>query len=777
MSGGDFITVLRSAGPLLAKRWGADGRIEPYGNALQVRPIEHAVGDLAALHDQLQRLAGDARSCVVRGRFVGTAAAAAALAGDPKADGLRDGYTLRRGSVFIDVPHHWVMLDVDGFVPATADPVLQPEAACLEFIRAKLPEAFWDVSFVWHLSGSAGHTKSAGKLKCHLWFWLSAACSSAELRAWARSVPGIDLAVFQAVQPHFVADPVMSDGVVDPVPRRLGFAQGPLDDVVHLEIDGATLAAARAAEARERRPMTDPGDKPGLVGAFCRRHMPDDLADLLPGEFEIDDERTGHFSWVGHDNPGGVYVTACGHGLVSTHGTAPTGQNRRRNIADFTRMHLFGHLDDGLPDDTALSVRPSYAQWKGWVKAEHPGVWAEFVAEVREDRGSAEADFGALDDGGADAVPDAQAQPRAGDAAPPGSGAAADTSSKAGAVRKLKIWRYADLKNRPAPKWLVRGWWPEQGVGILYGEANSGKTLVILDLLLAVASGRPWHGMPVQRGPALLIALEGAAGLRHRVEAWGQHHGMQLDGLPFGMVDATLDLRTSAVDVQAAADAARVGVDGCPAKIVVIDTLSKALNSGDENSAQDVTKVLRAAEMISRAAGCFVLVLHHAGKDLTRGARGHSSLRGDVDVMVELRKGPGGGTLRLDKQREGPTDLQLGFRLQQVSLGQDDEGAPVASAVAVPCAAPARGQDDEGARSRRRPLGPREALLMSAVSEARGFDDEAPTEAEVIAAAVNLAGEDAPRRANLRSTLNKMIDRGVLVNLGGRISAGGVSMH
>ena len=60
-----------------------------------------------------------------------------------------------------------------------------------------------------------------GKVRLHLWYWLSRPCSDAEMKGWLQESP-VDLALFNPVQMHYTANPVFLDGATDPFPDRSG---------------------------------------------------------------------------------------------------------------------------------------------------------------------------------------------------------------------------------------------------------------------------------------------------------------------------------------------------------------------------------------------------------------------------------------------------------------------------------------------------------------------------------------------------------------------------
>lgn len=227
----DRITLLRTvSGARLTKRWvgGPDKlEIEGYEDAKTFCVSEQEVHGIGSLSLVLRNNAKNYDRCVIRGAY------------RPEAVEKPSNRALRNTESTFDEPHHWCMIDVDGYEPLSADPVREPAEAAAEFILDRLPKQFHDRSFYWQLSSSAGAPGNEGVLKAHLWFWLSEKCDSVALRSWAKQTPGVDPAVFRQVQPHYIADPVFV-GVADPVPCRGGLVEGVLGDTVDISFLGDT---------------------------------------------------------------------------------------------------------------------------------------------------------------------------------------------------------------------------------------------------------------------------------------------------------------------------------------------------------------------------------------------------------------------------------------------------------------------------------------------------------------------------------------------------------
>jgi hypothetical protein len=92
-----------------------------------------------------------------------------------------------------------------------------------------------------------------GKIRIHLWFWLSRKVIDSEMKAWLDCTP-VDLRLFYPVQMHYIARPLFSEGVVDPVPQRSGKHDAGTDrDTVRVPDDLKTRTQATLSKPRHVR--------------------------------------------------------------------------------------------------------------------------------------------------------------------------------------------------------------------------------------------------------------------------------------------------------------------------------------------------------------------------------------------------------------------------------------------------------------------------------------------------------------------------------------------
>jgi RecA-family ATPase len=198
----------------------------------------------------------------------------------------------------------------------------------------------------------------------------------------------------------------------------------------------------------------------------------------------------------------------------------------------------------------------------------------------------------------------------------------------------------------PKPDALVDDLLDTRSLAILYGPSGSGKSFVALDIALRVASGLPWHfGKETRQGPVLYVVAEGSGDIAARVEAWLAQYAVEpdIDQVLFLTIPANL-FDPEAVDALVAI------VKGDAYKLVVIDTLARSMNGGDENSAKDAALVIAAADKLKDASGACVLLVHHSGYDATH-ARGSTAFRGACDTELEVKKSDDLVILRAAKQK------------------------------------------------------------------------------------------------------------------------------
>lgn len=296
------------------------------------------------------------------------------------------------------------------------------------------------------------------------------------------------------------------------------------------------------------------------------------------------------------------------------------------------------------------------------------------------------------------------------------------------------------------PEWIVKGVLPRGELIVLFGESGSGKSFVALDLSTAIAKGVAWRGRRTRAGRVAYVAAEGAGGFRNRLTAHEQFHDESLEGVPLGVIHAAPNL----LEKSEALDLAKAVIAWGRADVIVVDTLAQTMPGGNENAGEDMGKVLAHCKGIHRATGATVVLIHHAGKDTTKGARGWSGLRAAADAELEVIRTDNGRVLRTSKQKDGEDGLEWGFNLETVQIGVDEDGDAVTSCVVV---------EAEIAKKGMRKLGAVEKLVCQVVGEISLAQTEGIEVKEVINATAKLM--KAPEEGK-RDTRKQMARRALL---------------
>lgn len=240
---------------------------------------------------------------------------------------------------------------------------------------------------------------------------------------------------------------------------------------------------------------------------------------------------------------------------------------------------------------------------------------------------------------------------------------------------------YMDI---PPQRWFMPGWVIEGGTTAVYGEPGCGKSFWTLGLALEAARGGQWclHDF---RKPRRVLYIAPEAGRSHveRVRGWIDRHTHQWPAT-FHLADVQVNIYTD----QAVSEIAQAIEELGPLDLVVLDTLASATAGLDENSSQ-MNVVTENLETIRRVLGdrAALIVVHHTGKDQTRGLRGHNSLLGYVTGSMLVTKENGNGTHKVEmkKVRDGKAPLPLYYRIETTELPPivDEDGRQHAREVGV----------------------------------------------------------------------------------------------
>ena len=261
---------------------------------------------------------------------------------------------------------------------------------------------------------------------------------------------------------------------------------------------------------------------------------------------------------------------------------------------------------------------------------------------------------------------------------------------------KVLIESWDSIKDEPV-EYLVQSIIPKKAFVALYAPPSSWKSFIALDLAEAISTGRDWMGYKIpKKGAVLFISGEGHGGMGARVKACKIQNNSP-DGANLYIIRAQLNLRSSPEDFAELVNAinALIAEIDEPLELIILDTLMRmAGGEFNESSSEDMGGFITQTGNLQELFECALLVIHHTGKDISKGLRGHSSLLGGCDTVLEIVRQDsvinsadpsviGNAILKVSKQKDGADSIEVGIEVVLVEIGTSTLGFEITTSLAI----------------------------------------------------------------------------------------------
>lgn len=248
--------------------------------------------------------------------------------------------------------------------------------------------------------------------------------------------------------------------------------------------------------------------------------------------------------------------------------------------------------------------------------------------------------------------------------------------------------RFGDIlprSERHGASWVIENWLLKNGVNALFGESETFKTYITINMLLSVATGSSFcayegfEGYHVD-GPrdVILFAGEGYDDVLDRIDAAIEGNGFDRKLIEKHLIVVSDVYTLNRADGLAGMADEIETLDSQPA-IIAVDTYNLALEGNEDGSeeAKRALRGLRALAIMYDAAG---LVLHHPGWADKKRPRGSSAFRANSDVMILCERVSGSTTMASLTQYKNRSADKSKYRValvgKPVDLGNNpDTGA------------------------------------------------------------------------------------------------------
>ena len=201
--------------------------------------------------------------------------------------------------------------------------------------------------------------------------------------------------------------------------------------------------------------------------------------------------------------------------------------------------------------------------------------------------------------------------------------------------------------------------------GMFAGDSMSFKTFIALRLAWSICTGSPFFDhQSYNTGKVLYVCGEGKNAFAKRIKAISIVDGGFNNNLLVLNDFFTMDDEESMTRL-------RVSITKHNPLLVIFDTFGSLVSNTDENSATDVGKVLKIRRETCSNGKTSSIIVHHYGKDSSRGMRGSIAFKANCDFEYSSARVKDSMTtvFSCEKMKDGEMFSPISMEARKVDLG------------------------------------------------------------------------------------------------------------
>ncbi|MCW8918734.1 MAG: helicase RepA family protein [Gammaproteobacteria bacterium] len=228
------------------------------------------------------------------------------------------------------------------------------------------------------------------------------------------------------------------------------------------------------------------------------------------------------------------------------------------------------------------------------------------------------------------------------------------------------------LRNYSPPEYLVFPFLLKGTINTLFGKGGVGKSFILIDLAMCVATGTRFHGREVRKGGVFYICGEGNKYIPIRVKAWLKHHQMTasygtelfLSPLPACLIDE-MNVKSIEREIKRL-----VRVHSVKPTLIIIDTLASNIGDADENHNGVINGLFyNLRTQLQKDWNAAVLIACHVGNNQPDRERGATALPSNADGRIKVERDENDNIKMVCmKVKDGPDWETTLFKTESVTI-------------------------------------------------------------------------------------------------------------